>query len=189
MIYSRFSTFWISTQCSSLPSLRDLEMTVCMCMYVQWLFSKNFICFLAFHRQLEKTLFLVLSMILPLSSFSPYGSQKASECFCASLPTLPPVWKPSLPSCAEPDLFNSPACPLNVQRHLQAPWKTLSWAHFMLSLMCSLWQLPCWCEVGGGEPRGAAGRAALSAAASGQMDPALRRGPRVWRGGKWGLHH
>lgn len=80
---------------------------VCACMWALRLLLKIFICFLTFHRKLEKSHFLMFSMIFPLFLVSPTDAQKDSGCVCARLPSLPPLWKPCLPSCAESDLSNA----------------------------------------------------------------------------------
>ena len=153
-------------------------------MCVLCLFLKIFICFLAFHRQLEKSFFLIF-MILPLSSFSPLILKKAVSVFACLSPLHHHFENPVCPSV----LNVTPARPPNIERHLQAPQKTLSWEYFTLCLMRLLWELSRWSEAGSGEPCRAAGRAASSEAASRRMDTASCGGPRVWWGGKWGLHH
>lgn len=181
MIYNWFFTFWISTQCSSLPSLRDLEMTVCMCMYMCIMFVLKNLHLLSCLSQAigEVSLFNILHDLASFHFFPLWFLKSQWVGFFACLSPVyhrfeNPVWPPvrSLTS----------ARPLGVQRHLQALQKALSWEHFTLSLMY-------WSEAGGGEPCGAAGKAVPSKGASRQMDPPSCRGPRVWPGGKWELPH
>lgn len=107
MIYNWFFTFWISTQCSSLPSLRDLEMTVCMCMYMCIMFVLKNLHLLSCLSQAigEVSLFNILHDLASFHFFPPMILKKpASGVFCVPLPSLPPLWKPCLASCAESDL-------------------------------------------------------------------------------------
>lgn len=71
-------------------------------------------------------------MILTLSSFFffPYDSQKNSECFLHASRHFATTLKPPL---CPPVLNLTPARPLSIETHLQAPWKTLSWHQFTLS--------------------------------------------------------
>lgn len=155
-------------QLAFFPGPRDDSVYMHVCMLC--LFTKIFIYFLTFHKQLEKSLFLVFFMILTLSSFPPYDSQKARECFYMLLPASPPLIKTVCPSVLSMTL----ARPLDVQIHLQAPWKALSWEHFTLSLIGLLWKLYHWSEAEGGETYGAVGRAAQMSGEVGSGDSIIR---------------
>lgn len=148
---------------------------VCACMCVLRLLSKIFICFLTFHRKLEKSHFLLFSMIFPLILFSPYGSQKDSGCFCAHCPTLPPC-EALLLSCAESDLSSA-------SEHTETPPSTmgnliLGTFHTFCDVIAV--KVALLSEAGGGEPYGAAGRAPSKAL------PCRNQGSARWAGG---LHH
>lgn len=95
MIYNWFSTFWISTQCSSLPSLQDLEMRVCMCMYVCVMFVLENPHLLSLLLETTgKSLSLSILHILTLSSFFPLYLKKPVNIFTSFSQLYPHIENP-----------------------------------------------------------------------------------------------
>lgn len=130
-------------------------------MYVCVTFAiENLHLFFHFSHKIGKvSLFILLHDLSPHSSF-PHGPQKDSGCFCACLPTLPPLLKARLLSCAEPDLSSA-------SEHTETPASTmgnlvLGAFHAFCDVLAV--KVALLRESGGGKPHGAAGRAPSKAA-------------------------